>query len=75
MMPISQNILQESLQTHFPDAEVTCKDLAGDDNHWEVTITDKSFEGKPRIQQHKMVQKALSEHNIHALSIKTETPK
>ena len=72
-MTISQNLLQESLHSHFPDAMVTCKDLAGDDNHWEVTVVDKSFKGKTLIQQHRMVQQALSDHDIHALSIKTET--
>jgi stress-induced morphogen len=72
-MTISQSLLQDSLQLHFPDATVTCKDLAGDDNHWEVTVFDKSFKGKTLIQQHRMVQQALSDHDIHALSIKTET--
>lgn len=73
-MPIAQSVLQKTLESHFPDAQVNCKDLAGDDNHWEVTIIDESFKGKPRIQQHRMVQQALNDHDIHALSIKTETP-
>jgi stress-induced morphogen len=73
-MPIAQNVLQNTLEAHFPDAQVTCKDLAGDDNHWEVTIIDESFTGKSRIQQHRMVQQALAEHDIHALSVKTRTP-
>ena len=71
-MPISQNVLQSTLESYFPNAQVKCKDLAGDDNHWEVTIIDASFKGKSRIQQHKMVQQALTEHDIHALSIKTK---
>lgn len=73
-MPIAQTVLQSALESHFPHAHVACKDLAGDEDHWEVTIIDESFKGKSRIQQHKMVQKALAEYDIHALSIKTETP-
>ncbi len=72
-MPISQTELTTTLQQHFPEAELHCVDLAGDDNHWEVTVVDAGFKGKSRIQQHRMVQQALAGHDIHALSIKTQT--
>jgi len=72
-MSISKNILQDTLQSHLPDAQISCKDLAGDDNHWEVTVLDASFKEKTRIQQHRIVHKALADHKIHSLSIKTET--
>lgn len=73
-MPISENELKATLQQHFPAAQVHCIDLAGDDDHWEVTVVDAGFTDKSRIQQHRMVQQALAGYDIHALSIKTQTP-
>lgn len=70
-MPITEQELTNAVQTAFPDAQVTCKDLAGDNDHWQVTVVDATFKGKPRIQQHRMVQDAVKDHDIHALSIKT----
>ena len=70
-MPISETDLENALKKRFPDAQIACRDLAGDQDHWEVSIVDPVFEGRSRIQQHKLVQEAVVEHDIHALSIKT----
>ena len=69
-MPISSSQLTELLTTQFPEANITLNDLAGDNDHWEVTISDASLEGKTRITQHRLVQAAVKDHDIHALSIK-----
>jgi len=70
-MPISEIELESALKKKFPDAQIECQDLAGDTDHWEVRIVDPVFQGQSRIQQHKMVQEAVVDYDIHALSIKT----
>ncbi len=70
-MPISENDLKNAILTAIPDAEVICQDLAGDNDHWQVTVTSPVFKNKSRIEQHKIVQMAVSKHDIHALAIKT----
>lgn len=62
----------------LPDAEVEVKDLAGDDNHYSATVTSTLFEGKTKVNQHKMVYDALEGKMggvLHALSLTTLTPK
>lgn len=72
-MPITKEDLHLALSSHFSDADITIVDLAGDDDHWQVSICSKEFLGKSRIAQHKMVQDAVKNYNIHALAIKTKT--
>lgn len=45
--------------------------------HFNVSITAAAFAGKTPIQRHRMVYEALGtmmDHEIHALSIKANTP-
>lgn len=70
-MPIKQNELEEVLKKHFPDADITIEDLAGDDEHYAVIIATPVFAGKSRVEQHRMVQDAVKDKDIHALSIRT----
>lgn len=72
-MPISREVLATSLTAAFPDAKITIEDLAGDNDHWAVEIVSPVFAGKSRIAQHRMVQEALGDKEIHALSIKTRS--
>ena len=65
-----RNLIKESI----PDAEITIQDLAGDENHYSATIKSKIFNGKSKIEQHKMVYKSLNGkmgNELHALSINT----
>ena len=58
----------------IPDAEIVIKDLAGDDNHYSATIKSKLFSGKTKIEQHKLVYKALGGkmgNELHALALNT----
>ena len=58
----------------MPDAEVSIDDLAGDDNHYSATIKSKIFAGKSKIDQHKLVYKALKGkmgNALHALQLNT----
>jgi len=64
------NLLKKSL----PDAEISIKDLAGDNNHYSATIKSKLFAGKTKIEQHKLVYKALEGkmgNELHALALNT----
>ena len=50
---------------------------AGADTHFKVTIVSKAFEGKDRIERHRMVNDILSIElgaGLHALAIKALTP-
>ena len=65
-----KSLIKESL----PDAEIIIKDLAGDENHYSATIKSKVFKGKSRIDQHKLVYKALKGkmgNELHALALNT----
>ena len=65
-----ENLIKES----FPDAEISIQDLAGDENHYSATIKSKTFVGKTKIEQHKLVYKALKGkmgNELHALAINT----
>lgn len=73
-MAISQENLYHLISQSFPDAKIEITDLAGDNDHYSVKITDQSFLGKSRIEQHKMVNNALKDclgGQLHALQIKT----
>ena len=54
---------------------IEIKDLMGDNNHYAAKITSKIFNGKSKIEQHKLVYKSLKGkmgNELHALSITTE---
>lgn len=73
-MPIAKEKLEEILNKEFPQAKIQVIDTAGDENHYSVTIIDKIFSGKTRIEQHKMVNRALKEilgDVLHAMQLKT----
>ena len=62
------------IKTAIPDAEISIEDLAGDDNHYSATIKSKVFSGKSKIEQHKLVYKALKGkmgNELHALALNT----
>ena len=65
-----RNLIKEAM----PDAEITIQDLAGDSNHYSSTIKSKIFTGKSKIEQHKLVYKALKGkmgNELHALALNT----
>ena len=65
-----KNLIKEAM----PDAEITIQDLAGDENHYSATIKSKIFSGKSKIEQHKLVYKALKGkmgNVLHALALNT----
>tara|TARA_B100000809_G_scaffold92220_1_gene90776 strand:+ start:32 stop:262 length:231 start_codon:yes stop_codon:yes gene_type:complete len=66
--------IKNLIKTAMPDAQITIQDLAGDDNHFSATIKSKAFTGKSKIEQHKLVYKALKGkmgEELHALALNT----
>lgn len=49
----------------------------GGETHFRVHIVAKAFEGKSRVERHRMVNMALTQElagGIHALALKTQAP-
>jgi len=77
-MAMEQSEIERLIKASLPDAEVEIIDLAGDNNHFSAHVTSSTFEGKSRIQQHKMVYDALGDKMggiLHALALKTAIKK
>tara|TARA_B100001123_G_scaffold257101_1_gene286638 strand:+ start:1014 stop:1250 length:237 start_codon:yes stop_codon:yes gene_type:complete len=77
-MPMTADEITRRIQTALPGATIELTDLAGDNDHWQVTVTCASFARKPRVMQHKAVMNAIGKDDmgttLHALSISTKTP-
>ena len=66
--------IKSLIKKAIPDAEISIEDLAGDDNHYSATIKSKTFSGKSKVEQHKLVYKALKGkmgNELHALALNT----
>ena len=68
--------IEELIKQYIPDAKVSIEDLRGDGDHYSATVISKSFDGKSKIDQHKMVYESLQGkmgNELHALVLKTKT--
>ena len=71
-----ENLIRET----FSEAIIIITDLAGDGNHYAAEVTDASFIGKNRVQQHRAVYTALkgkmdgAHGELHALALTTKIP-
>ena len=73
-MSLKSEEIEKLIKESIPDAEIIIQDLAGDNNHYSATIKSKIFNGKTKIEQHKIVYKSLKGkmgNELHALSINT----
>tara|TARA_B100001250_G_C19647312_1_gene720989 strand:- start:35 stop:259 length:225 start_codon:yes stop_codon:yes gene_type:complete len=73
---MSKKEIEELIKKSIPDAEILIEDIKGDQNHYSATVVSKSFEGKTKINQHKMVYESLEGkmgNELHALMLKTKT--
>ena len=78
LMPLNKDEISKMIMDAFPDATLELKDTMGDNNHYSAKIISKTFNGKTRIEQHKMVYKALMGkmgNELHALELITEEKK
>ena len=75
-MAIAKKEIEKLIKESIPDALIEIEDLKGDGDHYKATITSKSFQGKSKIIQHKMVYDSLKGkmgNELHALMLKTKT--
>ena len=73
-MALKIEVIKSLIKESMPDAVIIIKDLAGDENHYSATIKSKIFSGKSKIEQHKLVYKALKGkmgNELHALALNT----
>tara|TARA_B100000029_G_C17567996_1_gene955672 strand:- start:1569 stop:1799 length:231 start_codon:yes stop_codon:yes gene_type:complete len=74
-MSLKLEEIRSLIKEAIPDAEIAIEDLAGDENHYSATIKSKVFNGKSKIEQHKMVYKSLKGkmgNELHALALNTK---
>ena len=75
-MPMSENLIKQFIMDAIPDCTVEIEDLKGDGDHYSAIVKSKSFSGKTRVEQHKMVYDAFKGKmgiELHALKLKTIT--
>lgn len=76
-MAMAATEIETLIREALPDAQVTITDLAGDGDHYAAHVVSTAFEGKSRVQRHKMVYAALGErmgNELHALQVTTDIP-
>tara|TARA_B100000401_G_C52132565_1_gene405711 strand:- start:14 stop:250 length:237 start_codon:yes stop_codon:yes gene_type:complete len=74
-MAILKNEIKRLILESIPDADIEIEDLMGDNNHYSAKISSTVFNGKTKIEQHKLVYKSLKGkmgNELHALSITTK---
>ena len=75
-MAMTKDNIEELIKQSIPDAKVTIEDLRGDGDHYSAIVVSKSFDGKSKIDQHKMVYESLQGkmgNELHALVLKTKS--
>ena len=75
-MPLTKEDLEKHIKNSIPDSTIIIEDLRGDGDHYSATVISKSFKGKTKIEQHKMVYNSLEGkmgNELHALMLKTKT--
>lgn len=74
-MPMNAEEITARIQRALPDADIHLEDLAGDNDHWKVTVTSAAFTGKSRVDQHRLVNNAFGTDlgtTLHALAVVTK---
>jgi stress-induced morphogen len=75
-MPSSEQI-KERIEASIPGAQAEVEDYTGGGDHFRATVTAPAFQGRSRIEQHRLVYDVFGAEiggAIHALSLKTQTP-
>jgi acid stress-induced BolA-like protein IbaG/YrbA len=66
--------LQLAIRESLPCEQVK---VSGDGRHFEALVVSGAFEGRTRLERHRMVYSALGDRmreRVHALSMRTLTP-
>ncbi len=75
-MPMTEKQIKNFIEEGLPGSIVEIEDLKGDGDHYSAIVKSKSFLGKSRVEQHKMVYDTLKGrmgNELHALKLKTIT--
>ncbi len=73
-MTISTQEIQDKILAAIPDANVLVTNRNNDGVHFAAEVKSKSFAGKTKLQQHRMIYQALGDdmkEAIHALTLNT----
>ena len=73
---MTKETIEALIKQSIPDAKISIEDLQGDGDHYSATVISKSFDGKSKLDQHKMVYESLQGkmgNELHALVLKTKT--
>lgn len=73
-MPMTADEITRRIASALPDADIQLEDLAGDNDHWKVTVTSSAFAGLSRVAQHRLVNAAFGTDlgtTLHALAVVT----
>lgn len=74
-MPAAE--IEALIKAALPDARVEIEALVDDGDHYLARVSSAAFAGMSRIEQHKMVYKALGHRmggELHALQLATSVP-
>ena len=74
-MPSPEDI-KRRIEAALPGAHVEVEDYTGGGDHFRATVTAAAFEGRSRLEQHRIVYAIFGDEiggAIHALSLKTQT--
>ena len=73
----SPDEIKQRIEASIPGAKAEVEDYTGGGDHFRATVTAAAFEGRSRIQQHRLIYDVFGTEiggAIHALSLKTHTP-
>jgi len=69
--------IKQRIETSIPGARADVEDYTGGGDHFRATITAEAFQGRSRLEQHRLVYDVFGAEigaGIHALSLKTQAP-
>jgi acid stress-induced BolA-like protein IbaG/YrbA len=70
------DLIVQTIRRALPDAQVFVD--SPDGQHFQAVVVSSAFEGRPLVQQHQLVMKALAaefdSNRVHAMQLKTLTP-
>jgi len=74
----SEAHVRDRILTALPGATVEVTDYTGGGDHFRAVVESGNFAGLSRVEQHKLVYRALNgdmgDHSIHALALTTRIP-
>jgi stress-induced morphogen len=68
--------IKQRIEASIPGAQADVEDYTGGGDHFRATVTATAFQGRSRIEQHRLVYDIFGAEiggPIHALSLKTQT--